>query len=156
MRLPALLNRLNPGERRTLGLALGGAVLVLAWFYGWRPLVQAEVDARTEAERLATGLAAIRPEIDRLAAAEPRVLRFTGSIAAELDRRAREARLDGSLVGIESLSEDRVRIRYKAVAFDVLVGWLEQLERETGIRIEEWSNERVALGFVDGSVVLSR
>jgi type II secretory pathway component PulM len=154
--LPALLNRLNPGERRTLGLALGAAVLVLLWFYAWRPLVQAETNARAEALRLGEGLAALRPEIDRLAAAEPRALRFSGSIAAELDRRARDARLDGSLVGIESLSEDRVRIRYKAVAFDVLVGWLEQLERETGIRVAEWSNERVALGFVDGSVVLTR
>lgn len=156
MRLPELLNRLNPGERRTLGLALAGAALVLVWFYGWRPLVHAEHQARSEARRLAEGLGALRPEIDRLAASDPQALRFTGSIAAELDRRAREARLDGSLVGIESLSEDRVRIRYKAVAFDVLVGWLEQLERETGIRIAEWSNERVALGFVDGSVVLTR
>lgn len=153
---PELLNRLNPGERRTLAIALGVAVLVLVWFYGWRPLVQAETAARAEAQRLSEGLATLRPEIDRLASAAPQALRFTGSIAAEVDRRAREARLDGSLVGIESLSEDRVRIRYKAVAFDVLVGWLEQLERETGIRVAEWSNERVALGFVDGSVVLSR
>jgi len=151
-----LLDRLQPGERRTLLMALGAAALVLLWFYGWRPLVQAEANARTEIQRLSEGLGALRPEIERLAAAEPRALRYTGSIAAELDRRAREARLDSNLVGIESLSEDRVRIRYKAVAFDVLVGWLEQLERETGIRIEEWSNERVALGFVDGSVVLTR
>lgn len=151
-----LLERLNPGERRTLLVSLALAGLLLLWFYGWRPLVQAGVDARTETDRLASGLAALRPDIDRLAAAEPRALRFTGSIAAELDRRARDARLDSNLVGIESLSEDRVRIRYKAVAFDVLVGWLEQLERETGIRVEEWNTERVALGFVDGSVVLSR
>lgn len=150
------LERLQPGERRTLLVALGAAALVLAWFYGWRPLVQAEVAATAEARRLADGLGSLRPGIERLAASAPGTLRFTGSIAAELDRRAREARLDSNLVGIESLSEDRVRIRYKAVAFDVLVGWLEQLERETGIRIEEWSNERVALGFVDGSVVLTR
>lgn len=150
------LARLQPGERRTLLIALGAAALVLLWFYGWRPLVQAETDARLEASRLADGLGRLRPQIEQLAASAPGALRFTGSIAAELDRRAREARLDSNLVGIESLSDDRVRIRYKAVAFDVLVGWLEQLERETGIRIEEWSNERVALGFVDGSVVLTR
>lgn len=150
-------NKISARERRTIALMLGVSVAVLLWFFGYQPLLAARDGAARSAAELALEVGALRAQVDAVALAAPQSAAAAplASVAAEVDRRAREARLDTTLVGIESLAENRVRVRFKAVSFDVLLDWLRTLEQQSGLKAIEFSAERISPGFVDAAVVLS-
>lgn len=143
-------------ERERRVLIAGGALLlaVLLVTQVWLPLLAARDRARADAAMLAAELAELVPQVDAVLASRGTPASRPGSVAAEIDRKSREARLEGSLIGIDSLGEGRVRVRFKGVSFTALMIFVDGLRREAGIETRELSAERAGIGFVDATVVL--
>lgn len=130
-----------------------GAMLVAAmllWAFAWKPLNDARAALVESNGRLATDLATMRVAAAHMrghvAGDDAARARAGRSLLALADAGIREIGLSGGLKRIEPSGEGRVRVRLEAVAFDPLIGWLEALEREHGIRVGEMS--ATATGYV--------
>lgn len=149
----------DPRERRVLSFGAMLLFAMLLWAFVWKPLSDARAALVESNGRLATDLATMRIAAARmtgqLAGDDPARARAGRSLLALADAGIREIGLSGGLKRIEPSGEGRVRVRLEAVSFDPLVGWLEKLEREHGIRVGEMSATATGyIGQVDIQFVL--
>ncbi len=154
--------RLQPRERRALLLA--GAVLAVVLFgYGlWQPLQQAREQAWSRVQARQQALAWMEQAAARVAQLQGRSAhRFSDrggqSLLTLLDQTARLQGLGGHIRRGEPAGERSVRLWLDGVLFDSLILWVERMEREYGIVVEEMSAEstgvpgqvNVRLSFLD-------
>ncbi len=150
-------------QARDQRILLVGALvlgLVLAWAAIWLPMVR----HRAALER---GVAAERKTLHWMqqAATEVRVLRQRRhaaparggrSLLAIIDQSARAAGLGPGIRRIEPEGPQRIRVRLENVAFDKLMLWLDDLQRQSGalpeaVRIEQGEGA----GLVDARLTLT-
>lgn len=140
-----------------------GSVIVsafLVWSFAWHPLAlkQAQLVERLENARL--DLAYVRvaeAEVERLrtAGVQSRADRQGKSLLALVDVSARGAGLDSVLKRLEPVGSNSVRASFEFVSFDSLIAWIEQLARDYGVQITDFSADRVdATGLVNARVTL--
>lgn len=153
-------NQQTARDRRVL---IVGGVLVavfLVWAFAWHPLAlkRAELGERIENGR--RDLAYVRvaeAEVDRLrnAGVRTRADREGKSLLALADVTARGGGLDGVLKRIEPVGSRSVRASFEFASFDLLMAWAENLARDYGIQITDFSADRIdASGLVNARITL--
>ncbi len=160
MSLAASWNGLAERDRRVLVVGAIVVALLLVWGLGWYPLSR-------ERDRLAERLEVARRDhaYVRVAEAEVQRLRSAGvrtladrqgkSLLALADASARGGGLDGALKRIEPVGPRSVRANFEFAPFDVLADWLEAIVRDHGVRVTDFSADRVdATGLVNARVTL--
>lgn len=153
-------NQLQPRERNIL--AIGGAVcaIMLAWAFIWHPLARARADAHARVERARDDVAWMRsmiPQANELHAQGVRghVERQGKSLLALADASARASGLSGALKRVEPTGGNSVRVSFEVANFDMLVDWLSNLSRDYGVRVGDFSADKVeGLGLVNARVTL--
>ncbi len=152
---------LQPRER--IALLVGGVALLFALFYFtlWLPLMDARMEMQREVQQQRELLHWMRE-----AANEAKALRgSTGrreaakglggqSLLSLVDQSAKQQGLGNGMKRVEP-DGGEVRVWFEGVAFDRLVGWLQKLIRENGIRVISVVVERDdAAGMVDARLRL--
>jgi len=143
-------------ERRLLLLAAGLVIALLYWLVLLRPLDQARTQARGAIATLQQANASVSGPVAAIMAARkmaaPRAVR---SLFALVDSSAREAGLMTAQTRVEPLGEDRVRVTMEGTNFDQLAAWLEGLDRNENVDINEWSVDRALVpGIVNTTMTL--
>lgn len=147
---------LQERERRLLMVAAGVLIALGWWTLLLRPLAAAGERTRAALVTLQQANADAATQVDAILVARnltaPRPVR---SLFALVDGTARTAGLMTAQTRIEPLGEDRVRVTMDAVDFNQLAAWLEGLDRDEGVDIDEWSVDRaLAPGVVNASMTL--
>lgn len=153
-------NQLAIRDRRIL--IIGGVVvsIFLLWSFAWHPLAlkQAQiVEQMGNARRDIAYMRVAEAEVVRLRSAgvQSRADRQGKSLLALADVSARGANLDGVLKRLEPIGANSVRASFEFASFDSLVAWMEQLARDYGIQVTDFSADRVdATGLVNARVTL--
>jgi general secretion pathway protein M len=148
----------SPAERRTLVALATLIALVLLWLVIWQPIVRdtdrliqrvasdrvALVEARRAADEIG-GLARAAPATP---AADPR---------AALDAVLAAKNLKSAATQIERIDNDRIRLTFDTIAFDVLAATLDSLQRDARLRaVDVVATARVEPGLVRADVTLTR
>ena len=158
--IAAWWNRLQPRERNML--AIGGAVcaIMLAWAFVWHPLARARTDAHARVTRARDDVAWMRSMVGQAnelhtQGAQGHAERQGKSLLALADASARAAGLSGALKRVEPTGGNSVRVSFEVANFDMLVDWLSQLARDYGVRVSDFSADKVeGLGLVNARVTL--
>lgn len=154
------LGGLQPRERSVLLAGGAAAALMLGWALLWYPLAHARSDLIARVARQHDDLAWMRQ-----ASAQAGDLRKQGtrgsadrqgkSLLALADVTARSAGLAGALKRVEPAGGNSVRVSFEIANFDVLADWLEQLARDYGVQVTDFSADKVeGLGLVNARVTL--
>ncbi|MGB0133659.1 type II secretion system protein GspM [Dokdonella sp.] len=147
-------------DRRIL---IVGAVIVsafLVWSFVWHPLALKQAQLVEQLDNGRRDLAYVRvaeAEVERLrnAGVQSRADRQGKSLLALVDVSARGAGLDTVLKRLEPVGSNSVRASFEFVSFDSLIAWIEQLARDYGVQITDFSADRVdATGLVNARVTL--
>jgi general secretion pathway protein M len=140
-----------------------GAVIVsifLIWAFVWHPLALKRAQLIEQLDNGRRDLAFVRvaeAEVERLrnAGVRTRADRQGKSLLALADASARGAGLDGVLKRIEPVGSRSVRASFEFASFDTLMSWVEDLARDYGIQITDFSADRVdASGLVNARITL--
>jgi general secretion pathway protein M len=158
--IAAWWNRLQPRERNML--AIGGAIcaILLAWAFVWHPLARARADAHARVTRArddVTWMRSMTGQANELntKGARGHAERQGKSLLALADASARSAGLSGSLKRVEPTGGNSVRVTFEVASFDTMIDWLSQLARDYGVRVSDFSADKVeGLGLVNARVTL--
>jgi general secretion pathway protein M len=153
-------NALQPRERNML--AIGGVVcaILLAWAFVWHPLALARAGAHVRVERARDDVTWMRSMIGQAnelhsQGSRGHVERQGKSLLALADASARSAGLSGALKRVEPTGGNSVRVSLEVANFDMLVEWLSQLARDYGVRVSDFSADKVeGIGLVNARVTL--
>ena len=151
---------LSPRDQRVLG----GGALVVALLLLWALLIEPAQSARhslqAQVQAAETDLAFMQQAAQQLSglqsAGSSHVFDRGGrSLLALADGSAGEARLGAAIKRIEPIAANRVNVWLEQANFDDVALWLEQLQRQFGVRVDELSLQRgSAVGQVDGRLTL--
>ena len=158
--IAAWWRRLQPRERNML--AIGGAIcaILLAWAFVWHPLSRARADAHARVARARDDVTWMRSMIAQAnelnsKGARGHAERQGKSLLALADASARSAGLSGALRRVEPTGGNSVRVTFEVASFDMIVDWLSQLARDYGVRVSDFSADKVeGLGLVNARVTL--
>lgn len=158
--MQAWWENLQQRERRML---TGGAILaalLLGWSFIWYPLSRAHAELATRVAHQRDDLAWMRQ-----AATQAGDLRNKGtrsgaerqgkSLLALADVSARAGGLAGAIKRVEPAGAGSVRVNFEIADFDALASWLEQMSRDYGVQVTDFSVDKVpGLGLVNARVTL--
>jgi general secretion pathway protein M len=158
--LPALATwhaRASTRERLLVGLAVIVVVGALAYTFAWQPLVRDIARLHQEVPRLQALLEQARQRAAGLPDAPVAPARVgAAELRALVDRTLNEKGLRGQVDALEA-RDDGVHVVFSGVAFGALVGWLDELSKQHGLRpIEATLTARVEPGTVRADLVLVR
>jgi general secretion pathway protein M len=147
-------------DRRVLVVGVLVVAAILIWSFLWHPLAMQRdvlVEQLDNARRDQAYFQVAQAEVERLrnAGARSRADRQGKSLLALADVTARGAALDGVLKRLEPIGPRSVRASFEYVAFDALVAWMENLARDYGVQVIDFSADQVdATGLVNARVTL--
>lgn len=149
---------LQPRER--LVLSIGAAVLglVLAYLLIASPLSDRRTQLEAQVKARSATLAVVRQaaaEVQAMPDAPVSAADDSVSLLTRVDQTARQAGLAAAIRRIEPVEPGVVRMQLEGAEFDVLIGWLEQMQVQSGIRVSEARLAAAeAAGRVDGRLQL--
>ena len=153
-------NQLSARDRRILVIGSIIVAIFLIWSFVWHPL-SAEQDRLTmrldSAKRDLAFVRVAEAEVDRLrnAGVRTRADRQGKSLLALADVSARGAGLEGVLKRLEPVGSNSVRASFEFASFDQIIDWVENLARDYGVQITDFSADRVdATGLVNARITL--
>ncbi len=153
---------LQPRER--VMLLVGGVAVLFAliYFLLWQPVMNARLEMQQEVQQQRALLQWMRD-----AASEAKLLRGVSgqngktkglggqSLLSLVDESAKQQGLGGAMKRVEPDGK-QVRIWFEAASFDKLIGWLEKISRQNGIRVVNATVERAdGAGLVDARMRLA-
>ena len=147
-------------DRRVLQIGAGVVAVFLLWAFVWHPLDlrRAQLDAQLDAARRDLAFVRIsQVEVERLrnAGVRSRADRQGKSLLALADVSARGANLDGVLKRLEPIGSHSVRATFEFASFDSVIAWVEDLARDYGVQVTDFSADRVdATGLVNARITL--
>ena len=153
-------NQQSPRDRRVLVIGAIIVAIFLIWSFVWYPLSTEKSRLGDQLDNARRDLAFVRvaeAEIDRLrnAGVRSRADRQGKSLLALADVSARGAGLEGVLKRLEPVGSNSVRASFEFASFDVLMAWIENLARDYGVQITDFSADRVdATGLVNARITL--
>ncbi len=140
----------QPRERRALLLAGVVVAATLFWYGLWQPLQQGREQAWSRLQSRQQAVAWMEQAAGQVAQLKKK--RGTGfkdrgqqSLLTLLDQTARLQGLGEGIRRGERAGDQGVRLWLEGVQFDPLILWLERMEREYGIVVEEFSAESTGL-----------
>jgi len=154
---------LESRERIFVSVAIVFIVLAFGWVGIWTPL---DTYQRETAERVATwqrSLASLRPmrgQVQATASGAPVITDQNQSLVVIVDNSLRQRGLYGSLQrSLPTPAGNGIRVEFESAAFDDLVLWLGDLNRQYGLKVETGSFTAASgttPGRVNSSVTLER
>src|SRR5262249_48208965 len=146
--------------RRTL--VVGGAVVaaLLVWSFLWYPLTRAHAELVARVAQQRADLAWMRQQATQVGELRTRGARGNAdrqgkSLLALADVSARAAGLAGALKRVEPTGADSVRVSFEIASFDALADWLEQMWRDYGVQVTDFSADKAdGIGLVNARVTL--
>jgi general secretion pathway protein M len=147
-------------DRRVLVVGSIVVAIFLVWSFVWYPLAQEKSRLSAQLENARRDLAFVRvseAEVERLRSVgvRSRADRQGKSLLALADVSARGSGLEGVLKRLEPVGSHSVRASFEFASFDVLIEWVENLARDYGVQITDFSADRVdATGLVNARVTL--
>jgi general secretion pathway protein M len=158
--IAAWWSNLSVRDRRVLIVGAFIVLVFLVWSYLWYPLAQQRAQLAEQldlARRDQAYFQVAQAEVERLrnAGARSRADRQGKSLLALADITARGAALDGNLKRLEPIGPRSVRATFEFVPFDSLIVWIEDLARDYGVQVSDFSTDQVdATGLVNARVTL--
>jgi general secretion pathway protein M len=150
-------------ERRVLQVGALLLALLAGYVLVWEPLQQSRQDWQRRAEAADASLHWMRAAAGQVlqrrgqAGAIAAPLDDGRSLLARIDGGAREAGLGGALLRVEPIGPDQVRVQFQQAGFDALMGWMEGLALQHGVRVSELSVQRSqGVGQVDARMMLEQ
>jgi general secretion pathway protein M len=145
-------------ERERRVLFAGAAVVAMALLLGLVSLDHSVSRAQARLAQREQDLAWMRSVAPELAAAGPATESAPaspGSLIVTVDQAAHAAGLATSLTSSEPASGGGLRVRLDKAPFDTLVGWLQRLAEQHGIRVSSATiDDAGAPGLVNATLVL--
>ncbi|WP_455211324.1 type II secretion system protein GspM [Kaarinaea lacus] len=148
-------------EARERQMIIGGATTLLVlsiYFLGWEPFINGLHDLQESTQRKQLDLAWMQSaakEVKQLQATQTAPVRFTSgqSLLGVIDRSAKSKQLGDSMKRVQPDGTSKARVWLESAKFDVVIGWLEELERRYGVSIETITFEKQAEeGLVDARI----
>ncbi|MGD8940266.1 MAG: type II secretion system protein M [Gammaproteobacteria bacterium] len=148
-------------EVRERRLVIGGAVTLFVlsiYFLGWEPFINRLHDLQESTQRKQLDLAWMQnaaKEVKKLQATQTAPVRFDSgqSLLGIIDRSAKAKQLGDSVKRVQPDGTSKARVWLENAKFDVVIGWLEELERRYGVSIETITFEKQAEeGLVDARI----
>ena len=154
---------LQARERAFVAVAVVAIVFASGWFGIWVPLDTSHKTAETRVDEWKRSLAELRPlrgQIQAAASGQPTNLNPNQSLIVIVDTSLRQRGLTNSVQRSQPTpSGTGIRVEFESAAFDDLVLWLGDLNRQYGLQVES-ANFSVASsespGRVNSSVTLQR
>lgn len=153
-------NQQSERDRRVLVIGAIIVTIFLLWAFVWHPLATEHDRLDKQLDNARRDLAFVRvaeAEVDRLRSAgvRSRADRQGKSLLALADVSARGGGLEGALKRLEPVGSNSVRASFEFASFDVLMAWIENLARDYGVQIADFSADQVdASGLVNARVTL--
>ena len=153
-----MLARYSLREKMIVVVALLVMLVVGAHALVIEPYQLRVVELQSELEQQRADLDWMKSAVVKLpaAAAAPSTAEFSGTLANFVDQAVRRQGLSGQLTQMSPVGTDEIRMRYSAVDFNQLVGFIAQVNASgldvKDIRISPGDNP----GIVDSNVVLVR
>ncbi len=153
------LANLAPRERLVLAAGAVGAVVIVLWGFVWMPLTSGTSDlgAAVESKRQ------LAVELRRAAALEPagddtpRARGAGRSLVVLVNETAQRRGLAERFTTTRPDGQNRINVSFQNAAFDTIVEWLLELERDYAVDVESASfNQGRERGLVTGQILLSR
>jgi general secretion pathway protein M len=147
-------------DRRVLAVGIVLVALLLGWAFIWYPLTRAREQLQARVERQRSDLVWMRQASGELVTlrangARGQVDRQGKSLFALADVTARGAGLAAALKRVEPTGPKSVRVSFESANFDALIGWIDGLGRDYGVRATDLSADRIeGIGLVNARVVL--
>lgn len=137
-------------EQRERRVILGGAAAVLLlsiYFLGWEPFVKGLQDFQESTQRKQVELAWMQnaaQEVKQLRANSdtPAKIASGQSLLGVIDRTTKQKQLGGSVKRVQPDGSDKARVWLDEAKFDVVIRWLEELQRRHGVSIETITFEK--------------
>lgn len=153
--------RLAPRERWMVLTALAVLGATLFYLMAWEPLAQARQreaaaleTARAQANRLEVIGAAV---VGSAGATRPAASSRNQSLLAAVDQAARGPTLGKAPSRLQPEGDGEVRVWLERTAFDNLVRWIGELDRQHGVQVTTADIERLSEpGLVDARLTLVR
>ena len=151
-------NSLDVRERR---LVMGGGIAVLLmsiYFLGWEPFINNLHNLRESTQRKQLDVVWMQnaaKQVKQMQArnAAPARLDSGQSLLGVIDRSAKLKKLGDSLKRVQPDGTNKARVWLESANFDVVIAWLEELERHYGVGIETITFEkREEPGLVDARI----
>jgi general secretion pathway protein M len=148
-------------EVRERRLVIGGAVTLLVlsiYFLGWEPFINRLHDLQQSTQLKQLDLAWMQnaaKEVKQLQATQTAPVRFDSgqSLLGIIDRSAKTKQLGDSVKRVQPDGTSKARVWLENAKFDVVIGWLEELQRRYGVGIETITFEKQAeAGLVDARI----
>ena len=148
-------------EARERRIMLGGAVvllLVIIYFLGWEPFIHRLHELRESTQKKQLDVAWMQnaaQQVKQLQARNtaPAQLGAGQSLLGVIDRTAKLKKLGDSVKRVQPDGSSKARVSLESANFDVVIAWLEELERRYGVGIETITFEkREEPGLVDARI----
>jgi general secretion pathway protein M len=148
-------------EARERRMVIGGGVLLLLmmiYFLGWEPFINRLHELRDSTQRKQVEVAWMQnaaKQVKQLQANNkaPAHLGSGQSLLGVIDRSAKLKKLGDSVKRIQPDGSNKARVSLESAKFDVVIAWLEELERRYGVGIETVTFEkREEAGLVDARI----
>ena len=147
IKLQTWLDSLNPRERR---LVIGGGIFLavfLVYQITWAPFVNGVADMQDKVDKQQQDLIWMQQaadEVRRLQGGGTRRAVNSGSLLGLIEKTARQKGLGSSIRKVQPEGQNGVRVWMDKVAFDEVMGWLDDLQAQQGVTISLFSAERTA------------
>jgi general secretion pathway protein M len=148
-------------EVRERRLVIGGAATLLVlsiYFLGWEPFINGLHSLQESTQRKQLDLAKmqnIATEIKQLQATQSTPVQFSSgqSLLGVIDRSAKTKQLGDSVKRVQPDGTSKARVWLENAKFDVVIGWLEELESRYGVSVDTISLEKQEVeGLVDARI----
>ena len=157
------LQSLDPREQILVLTAVVFVVFAIAWFAIWKPLDTGQQSAALRVEDWKTSIAALRPMKSQLQAQGGNQAAPAGqnqSMVVIIDNTLRQRGLYDSLQRSQPTpGSDGIRVEFENAAFDDLMLWLGDVNREYGLLVQSSSFSAVSgegQGRVNATMTLER
>jgi general secretion pathway protein M len=128
-----------PPRDQLLVAAIAAAVLLILFFSLWLPLQRELTRLRSAVPQEKVQLAQMQVQalaINQLRASA-RAPHAGGSLLAVLEQSATASGLRGHITRMEPEGASGARVALEGVNFDALIGWLDNLQRQGGVRVDK-------------------
>ena len=157
------LQSLDPREQILVLTAVVFVIFAIAWFAIWKPLDTGQQSAALRVEDWKTSIAALRPMKSQLQAQGGSQAAPAGqnqSMVVIIDNTLRQRGLYDSLQRSQPTpGSDGIRVEFENAAFDDLMLWLGDVNREYGLLVQSSSFSTVSgegQGRVNATMTLER
>ena len=149
---------LEARERRIMLVGAVVLLLVIIYFLGWEPFINRLHELRESTQKKQLDVAWMQnaaQQVKQLQARNtaPAQLGAGQSLLGVIDRTAKLKKLGDSVKRVQPDGSSKARVSLESANFDVVIAWLEELERRYGVGIETITFEkREEPGLVDARI----